>query len=734
MIDRLKRIFSWILLLPALLPLVYVSGMLYPYLSLKTLLFRAFVIVALAIFFYLFFSGEQFYWARLKDKKTWFPGALLCVAYVTSAFGIGFYHSFWSVFNRGDGLLTLTAIVLFFYFILLFVERTFLKRLLKVVAFVGTLVAGYGLLQWIQEQTGIDFPLITSLTGRIGSTLGNAAFLAAYLGMSFFATLSTARAYFGKWRTVAYVSALLQLSALFLTGTRGAIIAFFLVACVVLVFFSLKGEGKVRLYSRVGILGLLVLSGIFFGFRSQLSRVSFEPVRRLASISLGDATVSSRLFIWPRVFSETLARPLSGFGAEHVEFVFNKVYDPVGISEQWFDRSHNAFLDYFVQFGILGALLYILILFFSVLGSFRLFQKGDEAAAYVSLLVFVYAVQNFFVFDTAVTLWLLFALYAGVLVSLSEAQKSLPVTSPKLKFLSFIFPLVMLTLIVPIFVSPLRANLLLSEGYLYHVVDVERSVNAMKKGLSFNTFADLEYGYQAYSMYTERQAELLEGSSRILAYHFAEELLKKNFEKYPYDARTATYYAHVLELAPPEIPRDENKIAEVLDRSISLSPHRIQPWYLLANISLRKGDISKSANEKNEWYKKGIEVLQKFAKQEPKLAEVRFIIANLYLSHGDKVSAKKVADEGYALYTLNSEAARRAAYYYLSIEDWKNTARFFEDVVRLNSKEYDVAYDLAKASFLAGNRDRALELVEFLRRVKPGLVETDQNFLNALFK
>src|SRR3989344_5614907 len=99
---------------------------------------------------------------------------------------IFFYHSFWSIFDRGDGLLTLTAAVGFFYLILLYADKEFLRKLFSVAAWVGSLVAVYAVLQWLQSVSGMNIPVIAEPRGRFGATFGNAAFLAAYLGMTLF--------------------------------------------------------------------------------------------------------------------------------------------------------------------------------------------------------------------------------------------------------------------------------------------------------------------------------------------------------------------------------------------------------------------------------------------------------------------------------------------------------------------------------------------------------------------
>ncbi|TAK57250.1 hypothetical protein EPO17_02470 [Patescibacteria group bacterium] len=733
---QLAQVFKWLLLLPAFIPLLYVDGMLYPYLSPKTFLFRALGILAVAVFVYLTVSGYPLYFKRLKNRLNWLPAGLLVVAYATSLTGVGFYHSFWSTFDRGDGLLTLSVIVVFFYLILLYAGKDFLQKFLKITALVGSLVAVHAFLQWVEIVSGLHFPGIALPSGRLGGTLGNAAFLASYLGMTAFVTLAVAREYKDRiiWKRAAYFSAILQFLIIFLTATRGSIISLIVLGTIALIYLSWKGTGRSRIVARSGITVLIVLSIIFATFRTQLSQSSFEPVRRIASISLADETVSSRLFLWKHLGSAIREKPLTGFGAEQIDTVFDREYDPSAILEQWFDRSHNAFIDYFLQYGVIGGLLYISILISGIIFARRLYKKGDIRGISIGAVVLIYTFQNIFVFDTAVTLWLLFVLIALTSATLDDSAAISMQTSPAKKWTAGVFALLIASLIIPVSIEPLRANLLLAEGYLYHVADVARANDAMKKGLALNTYADLEYGYQAYSNYTDRQVQMLEGNERVQGYEYTRDLLEKNFGKYTYDARTATYFAHVLELVPPGTAIDEALLYIAIDRAILLSPHRIQPWYLWANIFLRKGDVSKNLAEKKTWYLQGIEVLEQYAKQEPHLSEPRYILANLYLSINDRVSAGKWAGEGLALYKKNEDTARRAMKYYLGVEDWANMARFMEDVISMRPDDYDTTYDLAKASFLAGNKARALELVEHLKRVKPGLVETDPAFMEAIKK
>ncbi len=735
MIRGLARTFPYLLLFPAILPLVYWNGLLYPFLTLKTLLFRGDAILALAIFVALLLAGHSFYTMRLRNWRTWIPGALLVLAYLSSLLGVDFYHSFWSIFDRGDGLLTLTSIVLFFYLIVLYADKAFIERLLKVVVSVASVVALVSVLQWFETISGVNLPFVPQASGRIGGTLGNAAYLASYLGITFFVTLSILPSLQGRWRTATIVGAALQIFAIIGTATRGSFIALLLAAFFALVFTAWKGDSY-RTWARAGLVGILILSGLFFAFRGQLASVPFEPVSRLASISLADKTVESRLFIWGNVISEPLARPL-GVGAEHIQTLFNRFYDPTAILEQWFDRTHNAFLDYLVQYGILGLILYLALIGVFVWESLRLARSSLPEEIYrgrLFLLVgLVYAVQNFFVFDSAAILWLFFALFASLFVGRGkESAVAFPIPKMPVSVPLGVAGLTAL-LIIPVSFLPLRANMLLADTYTYHVYDIHRAVSSATAGYALGTYADIEYGYQLYEMYTERQVTMLSGEEKLFAFRLARDILAKNFARYPYDARTAVYYAHVLDMAPAGETPNESLVREVLGRAIELSPKRIQPRYLLANISLRKGDAQLPGSaKKKEYYDEAIRGLQEYSDLLPNLAEPRYVLATLYLTLKENVVAQEWAEKGLAVYEFDENTARRASRYYVAVEDWENARRFLTDVVSEFPADYPLLYDLAKIEFLVGNVERAREIVEELRQKAPDLVETDKNFLNAI--
>lgn len=723
-IKSIERVYPWVLLSPALLPVVLWGGLIYPYLVPKTLLFYAISFIAAGMFAILATHRSAFFWSRLRRFEAWIPAALLVLAYVASAFGEDFYKSFWSLFIRGDGLLMLTCAVTSFYLILLYADRKFFERLLRATASVASLVAVYGIVEWM---LGDD---------RIGSLLGNAAFFAGYLGIAFFATLLAAQTLSRFWRRAAHFGASLQIIAIILSATRGTILAFVIACGVALAYTACFGKERLRVWSAGILTALIILSGLFFAFRAELSLVSFNPVARIASISLSDETVNSRLFIWKNMVTEIQKSPWLGVGAENIDSLFNRFYDPTQIYEQWFDRSHNAFLDYAAQYGVGGLLLYLALIgsFFTI--TIRLIRQRKELyeAKLFALLAITYAVQNFFVFDTVSSFWLLLALLASfIAVSSEETPREALPFAPWMRGSSWFFAAILLYLIIPMSIRPALAAYDLAHAYTYQLTDVSKEAEYISRGSALGTYGDLEYGYQVYSMYIHNQTAVLTGKALSDAYKTALTVLSANFNRYVSDGRTAIYLAHVLSLAPEGISIDDNLLSSALARAIEKSPKRSQAWYILANLSIRNANAHPTGSK--EWvagYRAAQDILTRYIDLVPALSTPHFVLAELLRALGNTQEAVAEASKGRELYVPDIETARRAVGFYESMNDWQNAQFFLKEVATLPPGDIMALYDLAKVTYLAGDPAGAADIVATLRATNPDILKTDMNFLNAI--
>jgi len=723
MIDKIK---TWALFAPAFIPLVYSDLFFYPLVAPKAFFFRIAITIALVAITYLAIKGRGLHFNRLKSFWAFIPAGLLVVAYITSVLGIDFYHSFWSVFDRGAGLIALTYGTAYLYLILLTVSKDFVWKFFTLTASVASVVGAYAIVQWLGDISGITIPGLLALDGRIGATVGNAAFLAGYLGLTFFITLIVGRRSI-RFEEYWYAAALIQLIAIILTATRGTILALFAMGGVALVFTALTGRGRLKKFAIGGLATAVLLAGGFFTFRENLQQIPFEPLQRIANIGVNDATTSSRLYVWENTLSYALEKPFTGYGAEHVDYVFNKFYNPQDIVEQWFDRSHNLYLDYFVQYGILGLLIFFLFITQLFRFAFSLRKEDLFTGNMLLLLCGAYALQSIFVFDTINTLVVLFPLFAFSFVSSNEEAGS-HIAAKWLLGAAVLSGAAGLYFGV---LQPAYANLQLGVSYIHHVVDTEKYASSFKKGLATNSFVDLEFGYQAYSMYTDRQQHVLSGENKVLAYNVAKDLLLANSTKYPYDARTLVYLGHVIEARPEEVFYDQEENERILFDSLELSPNRAQAYYMLANIYINKGN-SLTGSERDRWYKKATDIVEEYRVRSPKLADAYLVLAELYRVTGSPEKGEEVFREGLSRYTGEVADARRIAGRLLAQNKISEARPYLERVYEKSPNDYVAIFDLAKVRFIEGDINGAVEIVKLIQLEEPNILTTDIIFMQSL--
>jgi hypothetical protein len=255
----------------------------------------------------------------------------------------------------------------------------------------------------------------------------------------------------------------------------------------------------------------------------------------------------------------------------------------------------------------------------------------------------------------------------------------------------------LLSLIIPAVIRPLQANLLAFESYQYQIVDVARSKAAAEAGLALRTYADLEFGYNAFFMYTEEQRKRLSGSDLNLAYENAVTILAHNSERYPYDARTAVYLAQVISLPPAGVAADQELLSSALARAISLSPKRAQPWYILTNVAIGSANAYPAGSaERSAGYAAARDILSRYLTLVPRLSKPHFILAQLEYAAGNTDAAAEAAEEGKKTYRSDLETAQRAARYYETVFNLPDAAFFLEEIIRLDPANTDAKDDLNK--------------------------------------
>ena len=356
---QLNRILRWAitigLFIIPFIPFVVVTSMFFPFITGKNFTFRILIEIIFALWLILALRDSS-----VLPKRSPITLAVLgffSIITLAGLFGVNPYHSFWSNYERMEGLIT--HLHLFAYFLvvtsILSTEKLW-KWFLHTVLLSGVILSGYAILQLrgvlVINQGGV----------RIDATFGNTVYFATYMLFN----VGLAAYYFFRTETKRWFHyGYLALAALFFimiyyTATRGALLGFVAGTFLTLLLFAIARAGLVRKIS----LGLLVagvlLGGSIFLLRDSSFVKNSLTLSRLAKISLNDETTRARFANMGIAWKGFLERPILGWGTENYNLVFNKYYDPrLYGQEQWFDRVHNILFDWLVGAGILGLLAYL---------------------------------------------------------------------------------------------------------------------------------------------------------------------------------------------------------------------------------------------------------------------------------------------------------------------------------------------------------------------------------------
>lgn len=242
------------------------------------------------------------------------------------------------------------------------------RLFLWAVAGIGSLYAGYGLaisfsgnrtLLWMEKWAYLE-----SLT----STFVNRNSYATYAGIGLVATLTLLREQIGKATLAAIgladgvdrrfvlggllgVMALLLATALFLTRSRGGILAT-VVGVAVLFAVGLRKDSPLpgrKIFAALTIGAALLVAAVSGG--GVLQRLSGDP----------SGEDSQRPKIWRQSVAAIADRPILGHGYGSFENVFPAWQEPRQILAQQVDKAHNTYIELAFELGLPATLLLIAV-------------------------------------------------------------------------------------------------------------------------------------------------------------------------------------------------------------------------------------------------------------------------------------------------------------------------------------------------------------------------------------
>ena len=211
------------------------------------------------------------------------------------------------------------------------------------------------------------------------------------------------------------VTALLGLTMIVMSGTRGALAGLTAAAACFAVAYVLWGRAPVIKYACAGMaaLGLVAVGALTLGGDTPIVQPLAERsvmVKRITQVGLDDASIRGRFDSTRLGLRGAAARPLTGWGPENFTVAYDRYLTPeiVGNAAASFDQAHNKLVEEITTKGAIGFLAYMAIW---VYGAFVLVRRARAQPAHEQLFTLAagaalagYFAQNLFLFDTPGTI------------------------------------------------------------------------------------------------------------------------------------------------------------------------------------------------------------------------------------------------------------------------------------------------------------------------------------------
>ncbi len=764
--------------LPRIFNFQYIAQQVYPYTFSKELFFQA--VVELIFGFWLALVIIE---PRFRPKLTPAMKALLiflAVLTLAAFLGLDPWRSFWSTYERGIGVIAIYHLAALGLVLSSLWQEIPWRKLFLASLWTSVIVS---LLAWL--QSGIPNLLLIEEKAargagffRPGSTLGNPTFLDGYLIFNIFIAVyllldelrdaklparlrmdevqaggrihaNVANNYPHKSgeirinpRSTLLISAFLFLSVIlnvvtiFLSQTRGDILAISAGFLVLLILFSLKPpELRFSFLKARRIYAAVFLTVVIFGLGFWFTRRSpfwsrLPGLNRFQEVSFGGSDLLPRLIALQTAWKGFLERPVLGWGPENFNLVFNKYYDPraltVSYQETRFDKPHNFVFEYLIWGGLLLASAYftfLAITFWQAWRFNRLF--GDVMLAGFA----TYFVANFFVFETIgplLMLYLIFGYSDGAYRTRDKRQvyqhQSAETSKQMLRIAPgrvginqhksalnlrkyFAFAAIVVAIILAYF---LNFQTFLASYYHYWAFQYmgngrfSDGIEYFKKAI--NIWTPYRWNFERdYAMAVVEAYFYNPGAISSQQAEDALQAMENARDAHPLDAYNhyalVDLYNEISDLNLPKYTALAEKEAKI---ALELSPDRQEVYFSLAKTKTLKKD-----------YPAALDLLKYTLSLDPKVADAHFYYGLVAYAAGDNITGYNEIKESLRLgrQWKNANEPRVVANFFADSGHLDEAIDLYQKSLELEPQNPETMIKLGIAYFLAGNRDLAKKYI-----------------------
>jgi O-antigen ligase/tetratricopeptide (TPR) repeat protein len=695
------------------------TSMFFPFIAGKGFAFRILVEILCGLFVVLACIDPAY-----RPKFSWITKAVLLfggIVLLADLLGENVYKSLWSNYERMEGFVLIAHLVGYYL-----VASTVLntkdrwKHFFNVSIFSSLLLSLYGFLQ-IFGKVAINQGGV-----RVDGTLGNASYFAIYLVLHIFLCLyllfhETKKSWM-KW-TYGIV-AVLEVIVLYFTATRGAILGFIggLFLAGIIVLFKEKENKTFRKFGYWTIGGVVAVCVIFFAIRGTDFVKNSQVLSRFSTLSFSEIKTQGRYFVWPIALRGVAERPILGWGQENFNFVFNKYYDPgLYAQEQWFDRTHNVFLDWLIAGGILGFLAYasMYVAMFYYIWRKKSSLKLSEKSIFTGMIV-AYIFHNIFVFDNLTSYIVFFSLLAYVHFVGMEEETPAHVVSPKTfspETVNFLITpaVVVVTALVIYFVNipALFANTTLIQAMSPQKEGIEKNLALFNKVYAYKSFGSGEATEQLIQIAAQVYGSQVPDVTKQKFYDLATAQIQEKVAEKPNDARYLVFAGSFFNRFG-----NYDTAIQYLNRAVIESPQKQTILFELGSSYINKGD-----------YAKALEIFKKAYDLEPQSSEATMLyaIAGIYTKNSEVVKnmfAKLTQDS-----VVNDNRFLQA---YAATGDYSTVISILNLRLQKDPTNAQLKLSLASAYATIGQKQKAIDIIREIIKSEPTFKDQGEAYIKQI--
>ena len=688
-----KTIARWValgaLFLIPLVPLLVANSYFFPFITGKAFYFRILVELAVVAWAVLACLDKE-YRPRFSAIGAVVIGFVAWM-FIADAFAINAAKAFWSNFERMEGWILLVHLLGFFYAAgaVLRAEKKWRAWFLASLA-VSFVISLYALLQLNGSLT------IHQGSTRIDATFGNSAYLAVYLLFNVFIALwlaLTERWALLRWALIALAA--LEGVLIFFTETRGTVIGLVVALALASLLTAFTAGKRARTWAAGAFVLILVVVGSFSLARNSSFIQENRVLQRIASVSLSDG--QTRFTIWSMAFRGIGERPLIGWGQEGFNYVFNKYYEPsLYYQEQWFDRAHNAFIDWLSAGGIPAFLLYLSLFGSAVLLLWKSSELSRAERIVLTAALVGYAIHNLFVFDNLYSYIYFFAILALV-----DSQVGRPIERferlPELSAADSITSALPIAVVVAVALvwyvnAPgMRVAAKLITAISPSSAGVTTNIAAFKDLVARPAFALQEIREQLISLAVAavRSPQVTDEQKQEVVTLAIQEM-QKQIASYPLDAREHLQLVYLYRAIGAGA--DALKQIEIAQ---ALSPKKIDIWIEKGAIDWDLGDMKAAQADFTMAYTLG----------GPAFPDLATYAAAGNIAAGDQAAADEILEKAYGMTIVDSDILAVA---YYRAKDWPRLIAIWKLRAEKPGAPAESWFSLAAAYYTAGDNASAL--------------------------